>query len=262
MTNTFKRMISGLALPAAVSGTCLGDIIYQANDPTLTSAYSAGSSATGEIGDEVVLADAGLQFTGISIKYYANYNLPGGLTLTIYPQTGPIIQGFPSPDISNPLFQVRTDVLAGNHLLNVNYSLGDFYLPKDFTFSLRFRGLGGGPDDAGVFLGGPATVPDEVGGSGLNGRGNPQLPGLSGDPNRHPFTFDDVWTRTGPAVTDWALNHITGGYANLNAVITGNVPEPGSLSLGILGCVAFASSYAHLISKHRRKTILKYEEHI
>jgi hypothetical protein len=203
------------AVIATLGAACLSSraaTLYQANDPTLTDIYSATSSANGEIGDEVVSTDTGWQFTGISIKYSANYALAGGLTFTIYPNTGPVIQGFPSPDRSNPLFQITTDIQSGNNVLSVNYSLGDFYLPKDFTFTLKFAGLTG-PNDAGVFFGGPSTSAKSSSG-------------------------DDVWTSTGPAANDWALNHLSGGYGNLNAVITANAPEPSSIALGVVGAAA------------------------
>jgi hypothetical protein len=210
----------------------------------------------GEIGDEAQLGDSGFQFTGISIKYYSNYNLSGGLTLTIYPQTGIVIQASPSPDRSNPLFRITTDIISGNHVLSVGYSLGDFYLPNDFTFALKFDGLSQN-NDAGVFLGGRATIGGiESSRDCLSGGGRP------GPDPFEPCGADDVWTSSGPGLNDWNLNHIAGGFGNLNAVITGNVPEPGSFSLGILACAAFAGGYAHSIARHRRNIILKYDEHI
>ncbi len=228
------------------------DVIYQADDPSLTLAYSARDSGTAEIGDEIVLSQAGFRFTGISIKYYSTYDLLQGLTLTIYPQTGPVVHGFSAPDISNPLFQIKTDIEAGNHVLNVGYSLGDFYLPSDFTFTLKFDGMTPFNDaDAGVFLGGKSTI------SGFD----PSVPtDCSGRPPPGGPLFQSckdentVWTRTGPNSTDWFANHVTGGYGNLNVVVTGNAPEPSILGLGIFGSALCATALrkraVHNSSRH------------
>ncbi|HTI69294.1 MAG TPA: PEP-CTERM sorting domain-containing protein [Candidatus Limnocylindria bacterium] len=194
------------ALAAALGAACLSvsaDTIYQSADPFNTSVYSAKNSATGEIGDEVVLSNAGFQFTGLTFKYNSNYALTGGLQISIYS-----VDGSRVPDLSNPLFRVTDDIKSGAISATVSYDVGNFYLPERFVYSVKFAGLDA-THDAGLILGGQATV------------------GASGD---------DVGGADGSG--GWPLVHVTGNYANFNASVTGNVPEPTTVALASVGAAA------------------------
>ena len=199
------------ALCAAASFSVSADTIYSSADPFNTSVYSAKNSATGEIGDELVVTDgfgiprSGFVFTGLTFKYNSNYDLAGGLQISIYSVNNRI------PDLSNPLFRVTDDVKNGSITANVSYNLGDFSLPDRFVVGIKFAGLDA-THDAGLFLGGVAT-------SGLSG--------------------DDVGGDDGAG--NWPLVHVTGNYANFNMSVTGNVPEPTTVALASVGAVALGA---------------------
>lgn len=171
-------------------------------------------------GDEIVLPTAGYIFTGATFNYYASAGAAGGaLTFRIYDLTGPAASGNPSSP-GNVLFQSTGTIVAGNNnLASITYSGGDFVLPARFAYTVSFAGTSVA-NDAGLLVGGTTDS---------------AFPGQSGA---------DYWQSTGPGANDWALNQVggVGNYGNFKVTITGNVPEPTTVALGVVGAAALVGA--------------------
>lgn len=171
---------------------------------------------TSETGDELHLGGTDRIIESFSFDYYANYSEPGGLIFRIYANNGPLVNGSQVP---GDLLDVRTlDLAAGGGHVVINFPFDAAnVLPDKITYTATFNSINSNPvAKAGL------TLPN----------GNPTI-GTS---------FDDVWTRTGPGASDWALIHVTdlsGNpiIGNFTATVTA-VPEPGTLALMTLGGLA------------------------
>ncbi len=173
-----------------------------------------------EFGDELHLTSGGV-IESFSFDYFANYSQSAGVTFKIYANDGGLVSGSSTP---GTLLDARTlDVASGGGHVQIQYPYDAAnVLPSTITYTVTFSGIGGGSSNrAGLIL--PNSDPT-VGSS-----------------------FNDIWQRTGPGASDWALIQVTDQdgnpvIANFKATVT-TVPEPGTmalLALGGLGLVVLA----------------------
>ena len=119
---------------------------------TVNTAYSLGrlndgyDGETTEYGAQVTLGGSGLALRGISISYFSDFTLLGGITYKIYENTGPLVGGLPSP-ASVPDYTGNFDnvgLVSGTITTATQtfaYAGGVNTVTPTFTMTLEFAGL-------------------------------------------------------------------------------------------------------------------------
>lgn len=147
--------------------------------------------------------------SSLTVPYYANYALNGGLTLKIYSNNG--TGGAPGTQLwsSGPL-----DVLNGGGSVTVPFPFSpDNQIPNTLTYTVSFAGSGVAGNKAGLYLPGS----------------NPAVGSAQG-----------IWSG---AAGIWEKRAVDGGLPVFQATITA-VPEPSTWALaglGLVGLMAMAS---------------------
>ena len=145
----------------------------------------------------------------LTVPYYSNYGLPGGLTLNIYSNDG--TGGAPGTKLwsSGPL-----DILNGGGSVTVPFPYsGDNQIPNSLTYTVSFNGSSVSGNKAGLYL--PGSNP-AVG------------------------TAQGIWSGAGGF---WEKRGVDGTLPVFQATITA-VPEPSTWALaglGLFGLMALAS---------------------
>ena len=203
------KVLAGVAVLALGASTVNAAVVYELSTGPGNNYYQGLK----EFGDELHLAGTERIIESFSFDYSANYTQAGALTFNIYANDGAIVSGNRVP---GTLLDTRVlDVTSGGGHIQINYPYDPAnVLPDTITYTVAFAGIGGGsPNRAGLILPG----------------GSPAV-GTS---------FDDIWQRTGPGASDWALIQVTDQngasvIANFKATVTA-VPEPGTIALLALG---------------------------
>ena len=147
--------------------------------------------------------------SSLTVPYYSNYGLNGGLTLKIYSNNG--TGGAPGTQLwsSGPL-----DVLNGGGSVTVPFPFSsDNQIPNTLTYTVSFAGSGVAGNKAGLYLPGS----------------NPAVGSAQG-----------IWSG---AAGIWEKRAVDGGLPVFQATITA-VPEPSTWALaglGLVGLMAMAS---------------------
>ncbi len=204
MGHSILKIAAAAALTVATSA--FASTVYDMVGNGGNFSYTSGS----EYGDQIQLAGTDRVITEFTFKYFANYDLPAGLTFRIYAQDGPLIQGQASPGTLIDTYV--TDVLGNGATVHISYPLNfgsPNVIPSSLTYTVQFAGLTAGHA------------------AGLIAPGGTPVIGSS---------FNDFWEKTGTGDNDWALKTFIGGVptANFIATITA-VPEPGTVALMIVG---------------------------
>ncbi len=203
------KALTGLAALAIGVSSVRASVVYELSSGPGNDFYQGFK----EFGDELRLGGTDRVIESFSFDFFANYAETGGMTFRIYANDGALVSGSHTP---GTILDVRTiDVTPGGGHVKIDFPIDSAnVLPDTITYTVSFSGIGAGsPNRAGLLL--PNSTPS-VGAS-----------------------FDDIWQRTGPGASDWALIQTTDAnglpvIANFRATVTA-VPEPGTLALLGLG---------------------------
>ena len=180
------------------------EVVYQNTTGDLNTMLNPGAF---EVGDEIILAPGAGAITNFTFQYTASFTGTRQAQLRFYENNGPLSSGFSSPG-TNFFDSGQFPIPSGNNTLVFDTDFGaGLVAPNHFTWSVQFFGLTGG-DSAGPALFDPVTV-------GTN--------------------YDDYWDYNGSA---WTLRQSTNGVPINFAAQVEAVPEPSTIALGVLGCVA------------------------
>ena len=187
----------------ALANTTRAELVYDNATGDLSTIFNPGPF---EVGDEIILANNGGPITNFTFQYTASFPGTRFGHLRFYENDGPPSSGFSSP--GTKFFDSGPFVInSGSHTVTFDTDFGaGLSAPNTFTWSVQFLGLLPG-DSAGLDLFGPVTV------------GN---------------NYDDYWDFNGSA---WTLRQSTNGMPINFAARVEAVPEPSTITLGILGCV-------------------------
>jgi hypothetical protein len=189
------------------AGLVQAAVVYS-NLGTYKGAFETGSY---EVADEITIAgdDALQNLTEFSFMYSASANINPSATVTLafYKNDGALVSGYASPGTviwKSAPFPIQNT--SGGYVKLIYDQANDFgnsiYVPRNFTWSVKFENLGLG--SAGVGLFSPPTV------------GN---------------NFDTYWQNDG---TGWAYKQVAGVPMNFGATVTTTsqitpVPEPAAV---------------------------------
>ena len=198
-------------------------VVYN-NSTTFAGNFAVNNN---QAGNEVVLAGSAtsdfisqLQFQFDLVSTGANpfSGTPTGneqVELTLYKNDGSTVAGYKSPStvVYSSGFSTMSSIGLGTFTQGTSLTYNpNVTVPKDFTWTVTFANVPGG-ESAGLSL--------------YNQPGGPTVG----------QNFGDAWYNNG---SGWTLNVANAGEPSLQfgAVITA-VPEPGTISLGLVGACAF-----------------------
>jgi hypothetical protein len=212
MASSLKPVLASLLAVASVTALGQSTLFYQTVTPG-SDFVGLATHGNREIGDEISLAGAGSTFTGATFQYNAAAGISGASAIfQLRAMDGPAV-GANANSPGTLLFQTGAiPINAGVNTVGISYdgAEGPVVLPQRFSLTVSFSGVTAGAD-AGLMVGGSYDT---------------SLLGASGN---------DIWVNTG---TGWALEQISGNRANFRVSVTGAVPEPSTIALGVLGAGA------------------------
>jgi hypothetical protein len=227
----FPSKVAGLALSLFIGFNALGVDIYNSYPTYNDNAFNAANNA--QIGNEITLNSANVVLTGFNFEYFTTttttFSSSVAVELRLYngaPSTGSLFYDnsfspvTPAPGAGPPA--------SPSGGADVIYNAADFgggiLLPKDFTFTLTFTGLGSG-DTINLLLAGPPS--GQIG-----------------------STTPNYWYNTGSGFSLLAYNVSGPVSADLAAEFTGFVKTPdasvtaGLLGLGLMGIFVLHRKFA------------------
>ena len=216
---------SNAAIAAAASMVALASL-GPVRAGTLTSGYEQGLippgigpavpyTAEGEYGDDLKWPASIDRFVAFSFAYHANYDQPQGMTVRLYEQDGPKVEGKPSP--GTVLLTQPVDVWKGGG--EVTVFLGDDFWaqkPSQLVFTVNFGKLAEG-----------------------------QVAGLyaAGGPLGDQYRDSHYWQRDCPKADGWNLPKFEGLTTAAAEFVTTihvtHVPEPSTWALAAMGAAGF-----------------------
>lgn len=210
----------GAAGVLAISLIARGGIIY--DNTSTDSGFFLGATNGQQIGDQITMGSSSALFvTNFSFEYYSPNSVFSGTVqadVSFYYNTAPNISGYLAPG-ATPFFDTGffgisapNSIFPGTNSAILSFDLPNVLVPTNFTFVVSFTGLAGG-DIVGVELFNPITV----------GQNTP-----------------DYWYLNNGGT--WTLMTNNATPVNFGAQITGTVPEPGVISLSILGGAALLAA--------------------
>lgn len=205
-SNLSGLVMVSVALLGSV-GTTQADTVYDNSVNDLGIRFSAANGV--QFGDEITLAGTSRYLTNFSFEYFGeNFSGNETVTLRIYENNGPLVNGVPSPG-SIPLFTYAGFSIIATNRATITYDQatlgGGFLVPDTFTWTVEFSGIDGAGESAGLDLYGPVSV-----GS----------------------SFGDYWQLNGAS---WQLLSNSVTAISFGATAQATVPEPGTMALLALG---------------------------
>jgi len=189
-TILYEHSMSRTALALSLVGAALflssseaGTAFQVVSDPS-----SLEIPLVGENGNQIILRgdDSPKLLSSFSFDYESNYTMKAGLVVRFYKNDGG--QGSPGTLIyqSDPF-----DIKLGREQVSISYNSTP--VPKEFTYTVEFRGNDDNNNNAGLLT--PNVIP-AVGQS-----------------------YDDIWLRN---TGGWQLRHVVGSFSMLTATVTVN----------------------------------------
>jgi len=210
---TVKVLALVVAGAAVAAGVAHADtIVYNNSTNYLGTFLNAGalSAAGDEFGDQITLDPNTTQrwLTQLSVDYYCSGSRSGDekAEIRIYANDGAeTIAGSGIRVPKTLLFDSGTpdSLVSGFNQFVISGQY--FHVPDSFTWTVQFTGITG----------------TETNGIGL----------LLGDPPQVGSSYSDYWEKVG---TTWTLKTVSGTPINFSAQVLAVVPEPTTLSFGLL----------------------------
>jgi len=236
-------LLQGLAagVVAMLAQDVQGQVLYNNTGQTVGTSvgtstqygnYSFGNGGNSQAGNEIVVGNGVSQYdiTSFAVQFFLTGTTFSGtptVTLSFYYNNGAAVSGYASP--GTPLYSSTYTATAFTPASGQTLTFTPNIVTKDadFTWTLTFSGVPAG-DSAGLSIFNSSTI---------NGSGVP-VPATGAN-------YNDAWVNTSTTSTpSWSLVQSSPNPNNpglqFGALVQGSaVPEPSTITLGLLGACGF-----------------------